>query len=133
MQPASSTTQQFNHVTTTTSTASTSSTNADRPPTVRTAAKNQRKVTVRRDKDSSEESTEKEKNTDKKSQSKPGKRDAYKKAHKKGQAQYQAQRELPRYNEKNRGRYSSPVIAWCIKCLFYGDNQRCTPAQASLV
>jgi Leucine-rich repeat (LRR) protein len=103
VQPASSTTQQSNHVTTTTSTARTSSTNADRPPTVRTAATNQRKVTVRRDKDSSEESTEKEKNTEKKSQPKPGKRDAYKKAHKKGQAQYQAQRELPRFNEKSEG------------------------------
>ena len=68
MQPASSTTQQPNYGTTTTSTTSMSSTNADRPPTVRTAETNQRTVTVRRDKDSSEESTEKEKSGDKKSQ-----------------------------------------------------------------
>ena len=100
MQPTSSTTQQPNHGTTTTSSTSTSSTNARHPPTVRTAEANQRKVTVRRDKDSSEESTEKEKNADKKSQAKPGKREAYKKAHKKGQAEYQAQNELPRFREK---------------------------------
>ena len=55
MQPASSTTQPSSYGTTTTSTTSTSSTNADRPPTVRTAETNQRKATVRRDKDSSEE------------------------------------------------------------------------------
>lgn len=101
MQPASSTTQQSNHGTTTTSTASTSSTTADRPPTVRTVETSRRKVTVRRDKDSSEESTEKEKKADKKTQPKPGKREAYKKAHKKGQAQYQAQRGLPRFIEKS--------------------------------
>ena len=105
MQPASSTTQQSNHGTTTTSTANTSSTNADRPPTVRTAETNQRKVTVRRDKDSSEESTEKEKNADKKSQAKPGKREAYKKAHKKGQAQYQTQRGMPRFSELQQPGY----------------------------
>ena len=97
MQPASSTTQPSNYGATTTSTTSTSSTNAHRPPSVRTGATNQRKVTVRRDQDSSEESTEKEKNVDTKSQPKAGKREAYKKAHKKGQAQH----ELPRFREKS--------------------------------
>jgi Leucine-rich repeat (LRR) protein len=123
VQPASSTTQQSNYGTTTTSTTSTSSTNADRPPTVRTAATNQRKVTVRRDKDSSEESTETEKNTDKKSQPKPGKRDAYKKAHKKGQAQYQAQRGLPRFSEKSESATAAK--------LSHGASSACSTATTS--
>jgi hypothetical protein len=109
VQPPPSTTQQSNNGTRTTSIASTSSTNANHAPTVRTAATNQRKATVRRDKDSSEESTEKEKKADKKNQPKPGKREAYKNAHKKGQAEYQAQRELPRFSEKNESAKSAQL------------------------
>ena len=109
MQPSPSTTQQSNHGTTTTSTASRSSTNADHPPTVRTAATNKRKAIVRRDKDSSEESTEKEKKADKKSQARPGKREAYKQAHKKGPPHYQAQRGLPRFSEKSESATSAQL------------------------